>query len=197
MTLKQGLQFCKRIARSSRACQNNLKYIKLEQDGVLLKLTATDQYRLVSVLIIPDESTNIKGFLHIDDVSKIKTIDDLKKHIVKVPEYPDLPTFKFTNHIDIELEPLKRFCKMYKDGDIDIKISGREFTLSYRDDEIKTSVLVKYIKGNIKYYRTRLNAKLLLEILPRENTIKIKVGKSGRDPISFDDQIIMPISIKA
>lgn len=197
MTLKQGLQFCKRIARSSRACQNNLKYIKLEQDGVLLKLTATDQYRLVSVLIIPDESTNIKGFLHIDDVSKIKTIDDLKKHIVKVPEYPEIPAFKFSNHLDIELEPLKRFCKINKDKNIDIRISGRELVLSYRDSEIKTSVLIKYTKGNIKYYRTRLNAKLLLEILTRENTVKIKVGKSGRDPISFDDQIIMPISIKA
>ena len=195
MTLKQGLQFCKRIAKN--ASDDNLKYIKLEQDGVLIKLTATDKYRLVSVLVIPDESTNIKGFLHIDNVSKIKTIDDLKKYVVKAPEYPELPIFKFTNHIEIELEPLKRFCKMYKDKYIDIKISGREFALSYKNNEIKTSILIRYIKSNIKYYRTRLNAKLLLEILTRENTVKIKVGKSGRDPISFDDQIIMPINIKA
>ena len=194
MTLKQGLQFCKRIAKN--ASDDSLKYIKLEQDGVLIKLTATDQYRIVSVLVIPDESTNIKGFLHIDDVSKIKTIDDLKKYVVKISDYPDLPIFKFSNYIKIELEPLRRFCKMYKDKDIDIRIAGREFALSYRDNEIKTSILIKYIKSNIKYYRTRLNAKLLLEILPRDNTIKIKVGKSGRDPISFDNQIIMPITIK-
>ncbi len=197
MTLKQGLQFCKRIAKSSRTCHDELKYIKIEQDGVLLKLTATDQYRIVSVLIIPDESINIKGFLHIDNISKVKTINDLKKYTIKNVKYPEIPVFKFLNYVDIELEPLRRFCKMYKDNDIDIKIAGRELTLSYRDSEIKTSILIKYTKSNIKYFRTRLNAKLLLEILPRENTIKIKVGKSGRDPISFDNQIIMPITIKA
>ena len=172
-----------------------MKYIRIKSVYNTIELSASDSFRVIKKDIAVDKQTDFNGFILLDDVKDIKTVDDIKT--IKAPNYPDIPNFRFTNHIDIELEPLKRFCKMYKDGNIDIKISGREFTLSYRDDEIKTRVLVKYIKGNIKYYRTRLNAKLLLEILPRDNTIKIKVGKSGVDPLSFDNQIIMPVTIKA
>lgn len=193
MTLKQSLNLCKRIAKNSP--DDRLKYIRIKSVYNTIELSASDSFRVVKKNIAVDKQTDFNGFISLDDVKDIKTVDDIKT--IKAPSYPELPIFKSTNHIEIELEPLRRFCKMYKDGNIDIRISGREFALSYRNDEIKASILIRYIKSNIKYYRTRLNAKLLLEILTRENTVKIKVGKSGRDSISFDNQIIMPVKIKA
>ncbi len=193
MTLKQSLNLCKRVAKNAE--DDRLKYIKIKSDYNIIELSASDSFRVVKQSIVADRQTDFDGFISLEDVKNIITVDDIKT--IKAPHYPETPTFKFLNYVDIETDPLRRFCKMHKDNNIDIKIAGRELTLSYRDSEIKTSILIKYTKSNIKYFRTRLNAKLLLEILPKENTIKIKVGKSGRYPISFDDQIIMPVKIKA
>ena len=67
----------------------------------------------------------------------------------------------------------------------------------YKDDKVATKAEADILKGNIKYFRTMINTKLLKDILPLKNKIiKIKVGKSGLDPLSFNDQIIMPIKTK-
>ncbi len=193
MTLKQALNLCSRVAKN--ASDDRLKYIKIKSDHNIIELSASDSFRVVTQSILTDKRTDFAGFIQLEDVKNIKTVDDIKT--IKAPNYPEIPVFKFLNYVDIETDPLRRFCKMHKDNNIDIKIAGRELVLSYRDSEIKTSILIKYTKSNIKYFRTRLNAKLLLEILPKENTIKIKVGKSGISPVSFDGQVIMPIKIKA
>ena len=126
-----------------------------------------------------------------------KTIKDIKKNLVKNPDYPKLPIFKFEKYLEIETDPLKRFCRIHLDKNISLKITGGRLFITYKNDEIKTKIEAPIIKSNIGYFKTVINSKLLKDILPKEKIVKIKVGKSGREPLSFDNQIIMPLIVKA
>lgn len=170
----------------------NCNFKKIEMTSAQKK--QTEAFEIGTLKTLPELTQKIYNF---NKKLEPKTIKDIKKNLVKNPDYPKLPVFKFEKYLEIETDPLKRFCKIHPDKNISLKITMGQLLITYKDDEVKTKTKADIIKSNIGYFKTVINSKLLKSILPADKTVKIKVGKSGREPLSFDNQIIMPLTIKA
>ena len=199
--LKRDLTTHKKIVKAAGNERDALKYLKIDSD----KIMSTDSFRIVKTSNLFDNKAT--GYLHIDDIDKVKkNPDEIKKYLVKNVDYPNIKKVipQFSSYLKIDGEPLKRACKMasgyWRDGDkttshpiIGLKLKNKMLTVFIREELIKTKIKIPVMSTTRKYLHLLLNPTLLFDIIPASGTITIKINK-GNQPIAFNNNIIMPVT---